>query len=119
MPSEDTTLAPETGKPETAPPDTTGEGFKTQFSAVDERVTAKVQTNLRDAPSTVTGNVVYTLKNGEFVKRTGVSQNGWSRLEYNGMTLYAVTSYLTTDAPIAETTSSETAPSETTATDSE
>lgn len=71
-----------------APPVSTG------FAPVDEQVTAKEETNLRTAPSTVNSEIVYTLKNGEYVKRTGVHTNGWSRLEYNGQVVYAVSSYL-------------------------
>lgn len=68
------------------------------FSAVEEEVTAKDATNLRNIPSQGDDStVVYTLKNGETVKRTGVSESGWSRLIYNDQTVYAVSSYLTTD----------------------
>jgi len=68
------------------------------FTAADEDVTAKDSTNLRDIPSQgEDSKVVYTLQNGETVKRTGVSDSGWSRLTYNGQTVYAVSSYLTTD----------------------
>lgn len=68
------------------------------FTAVDEEVTAKDATNLRNIPSQGDDStVVYTLKNGETVKRTGVSESGWSRLIYNEQTVYAVSSYLTTD----------------------
>lgn len=68
------------------------------FTAVEEEVTAKDSTNLRSIPSQGDDStVVYTLKNGETVKRTGVSDSGWSRLIYNDQTVYAVSSYLTTD----------------------
>lgn len=68
------------------------------FTAVDEEVTAKDATNLRNIPSQgEDSTVIYTLKNGETVKRTGVSDSGWSRLTYNDQTVYAVSSYLTTD----------------------
>lgn len=68
------------------------------FTAVEEEVTAKDATNLRNIPSQgEDSTVVYTLKNGETVKRTGVSDSGWSRLLYNEQTVYAVSSYLTTD----------------------
>lgn len=65
------------------------------FETVDEQVTAKAETNLRTAPSTDGSEVVYTLKNGEYIKRTGIHSNGWSKLEYNGQTVYAISSYLT------------------------
>ena len=68
------------------------------FTAVEEEVTAKDATNLRNIPSQgEDSTVVYTLKNGEALKRTGVSASGWSRLIYNEQTVYAVSSYLTTD----------------------
>lgn len=57
-------------------------------------VTAKIEVNLRDKPTTEQSKVVYLLKNGEYVKCTGVYSNGWSRLEYKGKTVYAVTSFL-------------------------
>lgn len=71
------------------------DGIKTEFQAVNEQVTAKNETNLRTLPSVTDSEVVYTLKNGEYLTRTGISTNGWSRLDYNGQTVYAVTSYLT------------------------
>ena len=68
------------------------------FTEVNENVTAKDSTNLRSIPDQGEDSaVVYTLKNGETVQRTGVSDSGWSRLIYNGQTVYAVSSYLTTD----------------------
>ncbi len=71
------------------------DGIKTEFQAVNEQVTAKNETNLRTLPSVTDSQVVYTLKNGEYLTRTGISTNGWSRLEYNGRTVYAISSYLT------------------------
>ena len=35
--------------------------------------------------------------NGDTARRTGIGDNGWSRLEYDGTTVYAISSYLTTD----------------------
>ncbi|MBQ4066836.1 MAG: SH3 domain-containing protein [Clostridia bacterium] len=95
-----TELSTDTLSPETEP---TYSGFTDVF----ENVTAKIETNLRDAPTTSGSNVVYTLKNGEYVKRTGIHSNGWSRLEYNGQTVYAVSSYLITEGE--ETAEAETA----------
>lgn len=78
------------------------------FTQVDEEVTAKDATNLRNIPSQGDDStVVHTLKNGETLKRTGVSDSGWSRLLYQEQTVYAVSSFLTTDlgyqAPKQET----------------
>ena len=68
------------------------------FTEVNETVTAKDSTNLRNIPSQGDDStIVYTLRNGETVTRTGVSDSGWSRLIYDGRTVYAVSSYLTTD----------------------
>lgn len=68
------------------------------FTEVNENVTAKDSTNLRNVPSQgEDSSVLYTLKNGETAVRTGVSDSGWSRLTYDGKTVYAVSSYLTTD----------------------
>lgn len=68
------------------------------YQSVNDSVTAKVETNLRNAPGTEGTQVVATIRNGEWVRRTGIGSNGWSRLDYNGQTVYALTSYLTTDA---------------------
>lgn len=69
-----------------------------KFSDVNETVTAKQSTNLRNIPSQgQDATVVATLSNGETATRTGISNSGWSRVSYNGQTLYAVSSYLTTD----------------------
>ena len=75
------------------------EGNSMTFGDVNETVTAKNETNLRSEPYTGdAGNVVGQLKNGETLPRTGRNDStGWSRLEYNGQTVYAVTAYLTTD----------------------
>ena len=79
--------------------DALAEGNSMTFGDVNETVTAKEVINLRDIPYTGdTGNVVGQLKNGETLTRTGRNDStGWSRLEYNGQTVYAVTAYLTTD----------------------
>lgn len=64
------------------------------FVAVDEKVTAKSETNLRDQPVIEGSQVIYTLKNGEYVRRVGIHNNGWSKIEYNGQIVYAISSYL-------------------------
>ena len=68
------------------------------FEPVDEIVTAKEKTNLRNMPSQgEEALVMYTLLNGERARRIAVSSNGWSKVEFNGEIYYALTSYLTTD----------------------
>ena len=69
-----------------------------RFQDVNESVTAKESANLRNIPSQDTDSTVeLTLNNGDVATRTGISDSGWSRLQYNGTTYYAVSSYLTTD----------------------
>ena len=80
------------------------------FTEVNETVTAKSSTNLRDKPSQgEDSTVMVTLQNGQTATRTGISDSGWSRVVYEGGTYYAVSSYLTTDlsAP-AQVTQQET-----------
>ena len=96
--SADTGKTPASDSAETLPEAQEGGEAPMDFAEVNETVTAKDSTNLRDTPSQGTDStVVYTLQNGETVARTGVSDSGWSRLTYNGQTVYAVSSYLTTD----------------------
>lgn len=69
--------------------------FKTKFTTVSENVTAKEVTNLRNRPSVEEpSQVIAQLYHGEVVVRTGISDVGWSRVEYNGQTLYCISSYL-------------------------
>lgn len=76
-------------------PQETESEFKTKFTDVSENVTAKEVTNLRNRPSVESpSEVIAELKNGEVIVRTGVSNEGWSRVKYNGQTLYCISSYL-------------------------
>lgn len=69
------------------------------FAECQDTVMPKELINLRSAPTTgQADNIVAQAANGEALTRTGInSDTGWSRLEYNGQTLYAVSRYLTTD----------------------
>jgi len=90
-----------------------------KFNEADDTVTAKIETNIRDLPSQGDDStVVYTLKNGETLHRIGISDAGWSKVEYNGQECYAVTSYLTTvdDSSASTTDSSTTATTDSTTT---
>ncbi|SFP80406.1 hypothetical protein SAMN04487928_108117 [Butyrivibrio proteoclasticus] len=66
------------------------------YSAVDEIVTGKNRVvNLRTKPSvTDDAEVIHALLEGEKVHRTAVGQNGWSKVEFGGRTLYAVSNFL-------------------------
>lgn len=73
------------------------------FKEVKDTVTAKEITNLRDVPGTDTGSkVIEVLHYGDTATRTGIGDNEWSRVEYKGKTLYAVTDYLTTNLSYRE-----------------
>lgn len=68
------------------------------FREVEETVTAKDATNLRNMPSQGDESIVIaTLKNGQTATRIGISDTGWSKVEYKGEVYYAVSNYLTTD----------------------
>ena len=71
-------------------------GIQTQFVGVNQLVTAKQRVNLRKLPSVEHEEAVVLdeLNNGEIATCVGVSDNGWSKLIYKGVTCYAVTSYL-------------------------
>lgn len=69
-----------------------------EFETVNEAVTAKSETNLRDIPSQDSdSSVLYTLTNGEMATRIGISDSGWSKVVLDGHIYYAVSSYLTED----------------------
>ena len=92
-------------------------GIETQFVAVNQLVTAKKMVNLRKLPSVEREDavVLFELNNGDIATCVGVSGNGWSKLNYKGVTCYAVTSYLTevTDASaVPEQGTVETKPAE-------
>lgn len=71
-------------------------GIQTQFMAVNQLVTAKKMVNLRKLPSVEHEDAVVLaeLHNGDIATCVGVSDNGWSKLIYKGVTCYAVTTYL-------------------------
>lgn len=77
-------------------------GIETQFVAANQLVTAKKLVNLRKLPSVEheDAEVLFELHNGDVASCVGVSDTGWSKLIYKGVTCYAVSSYLTevTDA---------------------
>jgi len=66
------------------------------YTEVMELVTSLSTTNIRNTAST-SGNIVSTINNGIYYTRTGVGDNGWSRILYgDNQTGYAFTEYLTT-----------------------
>lgn len=71
--------------------------IQTPFTATQEWVTPKEAVNLRTLPSTTHPDVevVVKLESGQKVLRTGINEDvGWSRVEWEGKTLYCISSYL-------------------------
>ena len=86
------------------------DGIQTQFTPVNESVTAKKLVNLRKLPSVEheDATVIAQLKHGDLAMRVGISENGWSKLTYQGQTCYAVSSYLEPVGGSTEPASSDT-----------
>lgn len=95
---------PSDGEPNTTPdtnttiePDTPAIVEPT-FRSVDDTVYAIKKVNIRSSYST-SSKSLGKLSQGESVRRTGIGDNGWDRVIYNGQTCYIHSSYLTTEAP--------------------
>lgn len=96
-----------TGEEEPAAPasqesgDSDGDGIQTVFSPVNYLVTAKEVVNLRSIPSVERedAEILSQLKHGQYVLCVGISDNGWSKLEVEGRTCYAISSYLLEKEP--------------------
>ena len=71
---------------------------KVEFKDVEETIYATQDCNLRKSWSTSSEKVGY-LTEGQEVTRTGVADNGWSRINYNGQVVYVASRLLTTDLP--------------------
>ncbi len=69
-----------------------------KFKDVNEKMYASQNCNLRKSWSTDSDKVGY-LDKGQEVTRTGVADNGWSRITYNGQVVYIATRLLTSTKP--------------------
>lgn len=67
-----------------------------QYTEVSEVVTSNTtELNLRTVPSTASNDtIVVPINPGDMIMRTGIGNNGWSRVVLNGQILYAYTAYL-------------------------
>jgi len=91
-------LTDDSGTPPVSVQSSSATQIETQFEDIQDKVTPKVEVNLRRLPSVEDPGavVVATIKNGEIVQRTGINRDvGWSRVVYNGEILYCVSSYVT------------------------
>ena len=68
------------------------------FKDTNENLYAKQNCNLRKSWSTESDKVGYLLK-GDSVVRTGYADNGWSRINYNGQTVYVASRLLVVEKP--------------------
>lgn len=68
------------------------------FKSANDKVYATGDINIRKSYS-ADSEKIGSLKAGESVTRTGISDNGWSKVSYNGGTGYIKTSLLTTEEP--------------------
>ncbi len=98
------TEPPATEPPATEPPETTsGAGEDTfyvngeLFYRVDEIVYPKEEVRVR-ALNSLESDVVGKLQMGDYVRRTGYSEN-WSQIEYDGFIAYVYKGFLTTNKP--------------------
>ena len=68
------------------------------FRNVNDTVYATKSMNVRNSWSTSSSKIGSLAKN-QAVTRTGIGDNGWSRISYNGSTAYVLTSLITTIKP--------------------
>lgn len=68
------------------------------FKSANETVYATGDINIRKSYS-ADSNKIGSLKKGESIVRTGIGDNGWSKVTYNGATGYIKTNLLTTEEP--------------------
>lgn len=68
------------------------------FKDASETVYTTSRCNIRESYST-DSKKLGTVNIATSLKRTGISDNGWSRIEYNGKTAYVSSEYLSTNMP--------------------
>ena len=83
------------------PTDNNNNNNQVSFTSVNETVYATTNCNIRQSYSTNSAKLGQ-VSQGTALKRTGVGNNGWSRIEYNGQTAYISSQYVTTTAPAKE-----------------
>lgn len=82
-----------------------------------DTVYATTSVNIRSGAGT-SYSWVGMLYAGDSIERTGTTDNGWSRVDYNGQTAYINSDYLTTEAPAPQSSGSETSVGQTSSGDS-
>lgn len=93
------TPTPEPGNQGTPTPEPKPVEKEPNFSQVNETVYAKKSMNVRESWST-SSKKIGGLAQDQAVTRTGIGDNGWSRIKYNGKTAYVASSLITTTKPV-------------------
>lgn len=73
-----------------------------KYTTVNQTVYATENVNIRKEASTSAAKVG-GLKKGQSIKRIAIGDNGWSKVELNGITAYVASNYLTTTKPTTTT----------------
>ena len=76
------------------------------YTDVNETVWATYSVSIRSAAST-DADKLDVLVGSYSITRTGVGDNGWSKVDYNGQTGYIKSEYLTTTKPVAASDSTQ------------
>ncbi len=69
-----------------------------KYKDVNETVYAIAKVHIRKKDN-VNSKILATLKTGDTVKRIGIGDNGWSKIEYNNKEGYIYTQYISTEKP--------------------
>ena len=72
-----------------------------KFTAVNETVYTTKKCNLRKSYSTESDKVAVVEKDTKLIRKA-IGDNGWSKVEYEGKTVYVVSEYLTKEEPKEE-----------------
>ena len=78
-----------------------------KVEAKTETYYASVELNLRSDAS-ADADLISSVAAGTQLNCTGVCENGWIRIDYNGQTCYASGDFVTTTAPAADTAAADT-----------
>lgn len=98
----------ETAETKAAEPEKTQQdkASATSYTDVNETVWATYSVSIRSAAST-DADKLDVLVGSYSITRTGVGDNGWSKVDYNGQTGYIKSEYLTTTKPAAASDSTQ------------
>lgn len=85
-------------KPDPKPEEKPDNKPTVKFTDVNETVYTTERCNIRESYSSDSKKIA-TVNKDTKLKRTGIGENGWSRIEYDGKTCYITSQYLNKDKP--------------------